>query len=39
VIISLMYRASPKTPNRISWDGLALSGMYLGSIVLLYLLG
>lgn len=39
VIISLMYRASPKTPYRISWDGLVLTGMYLGSIVLLYLLG
>ena len=39
VIISLMYRASPKTPYRISWDGLTLAGMYLGSIVLLYLLG
>ena len=39
VIISLMYRASPKTPYRISWDGLTLAGMYLGAIVLLYLLG
>jgi cation:H+ antiporter len=39
IIISLMYRASPKTPYRISWDGLALSGMYLGSMALLYLLG
>jgi cation:H+ antiporter len=39
VIISLMYRASPKTPYRFSWDGLALAGMYLGSIALLYLLG
>ena len=39
VIISLMYRASPKTPYRISWEGLALAGMYLGSMALLYLLG
>jgi cation:H+ antiporter len=39
VIISLMYRASPKTPYRISWDGFVLAGMYLGSIGLLYLLG
>ena len=39
VIISLMYRASPKTPYRISWDGFVLAGMYLGSIALLYLLG
>ena len=39
VIISLMYRASPKTPYRISWDGFVLAGMYLVSIALLYLLG
>jgi cation:H+ antiporter len=39
VIISLMYRASPKTPYRFSWDGIALSGMYLGSMIMLYLLG
>jgi len=39
VIISLMYRASPKTPYRFSWDGFALIGMYIGSIVTLYLLG
>jgi cation:H+ antiporter len=39
VIISLMYRASPKTPYRISWDGFALLGMYVGAIVVLYGLG
>lgn len=39
VIISLMYRVSPKTPYRISWDGLALAGMYVGSMAVLYLLG
>ena len=39
VIISLMYRASPKTPYRISWDGIAIAAMYVGSIALLYLLG
>jgi cation:H+ antiporter len=39
VIISLMYRASPKTPYRISWDGLVLAGMYLSSIIILYGLG
>jgi len=39
VIISLMYRASPKTPYRISWDGLAIAAMYVGSIALLYILG
>jgi cation:H+ antiporter len=39
VIISLMYRASPRTPYRFSWDGVALLGMYIGSIVALYWLG
>jgi cation:H+ antiporter len=39
VIISLMYRASPKTPYRISWDGVAIAAMYVGSIALLYILG
>lgn len=39
VIISLMYRASPRTPYRISWDGIALIAMYIGSIFMLYLLG
>ena len=39
VIISLMYRASPRTPSRISWDGVALIMMYMGSIATLYFLG
>jgi len=39
VIISLMYRASPRTPYRFSWDGIALIAMYVGSIFMLYLLG
>jgi cation:H+ antiporter len=39
VIISLMYRVSPKTPYRFSWDGISLSVMYLGAIVMLYFLG
>ena len=39
VIISLMYRISPKTPYRFSWDGISLSAMYLGAIVMLYFLG
>jgi cation:H+ antiporter len=39
VIISLMYRASPKTPYWISWDGIAIAAMYVGSIALLYVLG
>lgn len=39
VIVSLMYRISPKTPRRISWDGVVLLGMYVGSMSMLYLLG
>jgi cation:H+ antiporter len=39
VVISLMYRVSPKTPYRFSWDGISLSVMYLGAIVMLYFLG
>lgn len=39
VIISLMYRASPRTPYRFSWDGVALIFMYLSSMVMLYFLG
>jgi cation:H+ antiporter len=38
VIVSLMYRASPKTPFRVSWDGVALIAMYLGAMAALYLL-
>lgn len=36
VIVSLMYRASPRTPYRFSWIGMALIVMYLSSIVILY---
>jgi len=39
VIISIIYRASPKTPYRFSWDGISLSILYLGAIGLLYWLG
>ncbi|PKN94753.1 MAG: cation transporter [Chloroflexi bacterium HGW-Chloroflexi-6] len=39
VIISLMYRVSPKTPYRFSWDGISLSIMYIGAMVMLYFLG
>jgi hypothetical protein len=39
VIISLMYRASPRTPYRFSWDGVALIFMYISSIIMLYFLG
>lgn len=39
VIISLMYRASPRTPSRISWDGFALIFMYIASMGTLYFLG
>ncbi len=38
VIISLIYRASPKTPWRMSWDGVALLVMYGASMLLLYAL-
>jgi cation:H+ antiporter len=38
VVISLIYRASPKTPWRISWDGMALVLMYLGALAALYAL-
>lgn len=38
VIVSLIYRASPRTPYRINWDGVALMGMYLGAMVALYIL-
>ena len=37
-IISLIYRASPKTPWRMNWDGVALLGMYGVSLILLYAL-
>ena len=36
VIISLIYRASPRTPWRIHWDGIALLGMYVGAMLVLY---
>jgi cation:H+ antiporter len=39
VIVSLIYRASPRTPYRINWDGVALIGMYLGAMVMLYIRG
>lgn len=39
VIISLMYRASPRTPYRISWDGLAIATMYIGAMAFLYWVG
>ncbi|GAB1470748.1 sodium:calcium antiporter [Chloroflexota bacterium] len=39
VIISLMYRASPRTPYRISWDGFSLAALYLIAIGVLYSLG
>jgi hypothetical protein len=39
VIVSLMVRMSPKRPTRISWDGFTLIVMYLGAIVMLYILG
>jgi cation:H+ antiporter len=38
-IISLIYRASPKTAYRFNWDGLALIVMYVGAMLLLYWAG
>jgi len=34
--VSLIYRASPRTPYRISWGGVALIGIYLGALVIVY---
>ena len=39
VIVSLMVRMSPKRLTRISWDGFTLIVMYLGAMVMLYILG
>jgi len=36
VIISLIYRASPRTTVRVQWDAVALVSMYLGGLGLLY---
>jgi cation:H+ antiporter len=38
-IISLIYRASPRTPFRLTWDGAALIVMYLAVMAALYGLG
>lgn len=35
-IVSLTYRASPRTPYRLNWDGVALIGIYLGIMAALY---
>jgi cation:H+ antiporter len=37
-IISLTYRASPRTPYRLSWDGLALFGTYTAAMALLFVI-
>ena len=37
-IISLIYRASPKTPYRFNWDGVALLVTYGFAMVMLYAL-
>ena len=39
VVVSLIYRASPRTPYRITWDGFALMLMYLGAMLALYWAG
>ena len=38
VIVSLIYRTSPKTPYRFNWDGAALLAMYGFAMVMLYAL-
>jgi cation:H+ antiporter len=38
-IISLVYRASPRTPFRLTWDGAVLIMMYLAVMAALYALG
>jgi cation:H+ antiporter len=38
-IISLTYRASPRTSFRLTWDGAALIAMYVGVMAALYWLG
>ena len=38
-IISLIYRASPRTPYRFSWDGVALIVMYIGAMLAVYWIG
>jgi cation:H+ antiporter len=39
VTMSLMVRASPRSPSRFSWDGVVLVVMYIGAIIILYRLG
>jgi hypothetical protein len=36
VVVSLIYRASPRTPYRFNWDGVALIAMYAGAMAVLY---
>ena len=38
VIVSLIYRTSPKTPYRFNWDGVALLVMYGFAMVMLYIM-
>jgi cation:H+ antiporter len=38
-IVSLIYRASPRTPYRFNWDGVALMVMYAGAMTVLYWIG
>jgi cation:H+ antiporter len=38
-IVSLVYRASPQTPKRFNWDGVALLFMYSAAMALVYWLG
>jgi cation:H+ antiporter len=38
-IISLIYRASPRTPYRLNWAGAALIVMYISAMLVLYRMG
>jgi cation:H+ antiporter len=35
-IVSLVYRASPRTPYRLNWDGVAIGVLYVGAMVVLF---
>jgi cation:H+ antiporter len=37
-IVSLTYRASPDTPKRFTWDALALTVLYFGALIVVYVL-
>ncbi len=38
-VVSLIYRASPRTPFRLSWDGFSILVLYITAIVLIFIVG